>query len=419
MNPKEAPEIIQPSKLDLIFPKKIELENGLKLYWLDEVKDESVKLDIEWNAGSKYQSDKLVSSFTNKLLLAGTDKLSSKEISEQIDFYGGFIGHENDKDHAGFTIYGLNENISDIFKIVSNAIDNCAFPEDQLKKDLAISRDKYRIESEKVKSLCRREFNQNIFGKESVYGQFALLEDFDKLKRESIVEFYSKFYKKQKPVLFLVGNVSDEFIDELKNWSKQFTVNDEKNVEIELNQTKGRVDVKKEGAIQSAIRIGRLFVNKSHEDYFDFQVLNTILGGYFGSRLMANIREDKGYTYGIGSGVAVLESASYFFITTEVAAEVKDATISEIYNELDRLKEELVSEEELTKVKNYLLGEFLRNSDGPIAMMENFKNIYFNNLSESYYSDFINAIHDLTAKRLKELANTYLQKEDLLEVVAG
>jgi len=134
---------------------------------------------------------------------------------------------------------------------------------------------------------------------------------------------------------------------------------------------------------------------------------------------MANIREDKGYTYGIGSAMAVLQEAGYFFITTEVATEVKEATITEIYKELDKLKDALISEDELTKVKNYMLGEFLRHADGPIAMMEMFKNIYFNNLSIEYYSDFINAIHGVSAEDLKRLAKKYFVRENMLEIVVG
>jgi zinc protease len=120
----------------------------------------------------------------------------------------------------------------------------------------------------------------------------------------------------------------------------------------------GRSEILKDDAIQSAIRIGRIVVDKKHKDYFGLQILDTVLGGYFGSRLMTNIREDKGYTYGIGSACAVLEDAAYFFVTTEVAKEVKEDTIKEIYFELNRLTTDLIPADELERVKNYMLGEF-------------------------------------------------------------
>jgi predicted Zn-dependent peptidase len=158
---------------------------------------------------------------------------------------------------------------------------------------------------------------------------------------------------------------------------------------------------------------------KNHPDYFNFQLMNTYLGGYFGSRLMTNIREDKGYTYGINSHLTVQENAAAFIISTEVGTDVKEETIKEIFIELENLRTNLIPEDELQKVKNYMLGDFLRRADGPIALMENFKNIHFNQLKKTYYNDFIQAIHKATAPDLREVAQQYLQDSEMLIVTAG
>jgi len=419
MNRKTAPEFKQAESLALIFPEKIELENGVELFWMKDVKDESVKLDIEWFAGSKYQTKKLVANFPNKLLLSGNGKRSAKTISAEIDFYGGYVQDELDKDHGSVTLYGLKENFKKIFEIYSTAMMNCEFPKKEFEEERTIALSKFKIDAEKVKYLCQRKFNECIFGENHPYGKVANEDDFLNLKREDLKAFYTQFYLGTKPVLFLVGNVDDDVIEDLRTWSKKLT-----NKRVDFKKQKlvskvGRTEILKLDAIQTAIRIGRIAVDKDHKDYFGLQLLDTILGGYFGSRLMANIREDKGYTYGIGSGIAVLEDSSYFFISTEVGKEVKEATLKEIYFELDKLKTELIPEEELTRVKNYMLGEFLRHSDGPTAMMESFKNIWFNKLKETYYSDFIAAIHRISAKELRAIANNYFVHKNMVEIVVG
>ena len=419
MNRSIAPEFKKAQKIDLIFPKKIELENGINLFWLDETQDETVKLDICWDAGSKYQSKSLVASFTNALLLSGTPTLSAHDISDKIDFQGGYVSHDIDKDQASITLYGLNDKIGSIFNDFDNALQQAIFPEHEVHKLIDIRKNGFNISMEKVSTLCRQAFNRNIFGENTAYGKVAKIEDFDKVTQQDIIDFYTEFYLNTKPTLFLVGQVEDSFVNQLKTWSKQMGTTTPTYQNSDFIQTKGRVTVQKEGAIQSAIRVGRLMIQKNHKDYYKFQILNTILGGYFGSRLMANIREDKGYTYGIGSGLSVLDDSAYFFIATEVAKEVAENTITEIYNEINRLKNDYVSKDELEKVKNYMLGEFLRQSDGAIAMMENFKNIYFNNLSEDYYTDFIHAVNDVTPQQLKDLANKYWIKDEFLEVIAG
>jgi zinc protease len=419
MDRKIAPAFKQAQSLELIFPEKIELENGIRLYWMRDVKDESVKLDIEWFAGTKYQSKLLTAGFTNKLLLSGNDKRTAKDIAADIDFYGGYAQDEVDKDHASLTLYGLRENFARIFDIFQEAMTTCTFPDKEFEEERTIALSKFKIDSEKVKYICQRKFNEVMFGRQHPYGNVAGVDDFLALKREDLISFYQQFYLNSAPVLFLVGNVDEAIVDQLRAWSARLGKG---RVVFEVPAAKpvfGRTEVVKRDAIQTAIRIGRLAVDKNHPDYFGLQLLDTILGGYFGSRLMTNIREDKGYTYGIGSGVAVLENASYFFISTEVAKAVKEATITEIYNELERLKTDLVPEDELERVKNYMLGEFLRHSDGPAAMMESFKNIWFNHLKDSYYSDFIAAIHRLTAEDLRSIAQTYFVKDKMVEVIAG
>ncbi|MBI3133441.1 MAG: insulinase family protein [Bacteroidetes bacterium] len=419
MNRSIAPEFKQAENLDLVLPEEIVLENGISLFWLRDVKDDSVRLDIEWFAGSKYQHKKLVAGFTNKLLLSGNSKKSARTISEEIDFYGGFIQDECDKDHAAITLYGLRENFRSIFNVFSEAMLNCEFPDKEFEEERTIALSRFKIDSDKVKYVCQRTFNTCMFGENHPYGMVADEPDFIQLTREDLQQFYKTHYLGTIPVLFLVGNVDKTVIDDLRQWSASMSSQKPVFVKRDVKPVPGRTEIAKPEAIQSAIRLGRIAVDKKHPDYFGLQLLDTILGGYFGSRLMTNIREDKGYTYGIGSSVAVLEDSAYFFISTEVAKEVKENTVHEIYAEFDRLKNELIPADELERVKNYMLGEFLRNSDGPGAMMESFKNIWFNKLPVSYYSDFIHAIHRITADDLKNLAQKYFVKDQMVEVIVG
>jgi zinc protease len=420
MNRNLAPTYMQPSELPLTFPEEIVLQNGVRLFWFSDVKDDSVKLDIEWSAGTKYQDKKLVASFTNKLLMSGYDGKTASQIAEEIDFYGGYVQRELDKDHAGLTVYGLKENIGDIFGVLSDALLNCTFPQAEFEKEHAITFSQFKIDSEKVKNQCRREFSRNLFGTTSPYGDVAVTEDFERVERDDLHVFYKEAYLHTLPTIFLVGDVSPDFIRQLEHFSGNFNATAALKEFPRPEQNLGEFRLwQDKGSLQSAIRVGRLVMMKDHPDYFGFQVLNTIIGGYFGSRLMTNIREEKGYTYGIGSGVAVLADAAYFFISTEVGEGVKEETLKEIFIELDRLKTETVSIDELSRVKNYMLGNFLRQSDGPIQMMENFKNIYFNDLDKMYYADFIQAIHALQPHDIVRLANYYLKKEDMTIVVAG
>src|SRR5204862_8357297 len=168
--------------------------------------------------------------------------------------------------------------------------------------------------------------------------------------------------------------------------------------------------------VQGAIRIARPFPNRHHPDFLKVQVLNSLLGGFFGSRLMANIREDKGYMYGINSYIQNHIQQSAWMISTEAGRDVCEAAIGEVYHEMKNLREELVDEDELLLVRNYMMGSILGDLDGPFQIIARWKNIIINGLNEKYFYDSIHTIKTITAEVLKQLAEKYFQPDEFYEL---
>jgi predicted Zn-dependent peptidase len=181
----------------------------------------------------------------------------------------------------------------------------------------------------------------------------------------------------------------------------------------------GKIFIAKKDALQTAIRIGSTTINKKNTDYHGLKILDTILGGYFGSRLMKNIREDKGYTYGINSSVVSFNHAAYKVIGTEVGIKHTNDTIKEIFTEIKRLQNERVDNEELVLVKNYMLGEMIRMFDGPFATADSFRSVWEFGLDYLYYSDFAEKIKTIGQDEIIHLARTYYKADDLFEIIVG
>ena len=161
-------------------------------------------------------------------------------------------------------------------------------------------------------------------------------------------------------------------------------------------------------------------VNRTHKDYVPLQVLNTVLGGYFGSRLMTSVREDKGYTYGIGSGIISYENSGYFIITTRVGKDVVQPALEAIYHEINRLRTESIPQEELDMVKTYMLSTLVRNFDGALATSEMLRNTFDYNIDfYKYYQQFWSRVKKIQAKELQQLANDYFNENSMYEVVVG
>ena len=288
----------------------------------------------------------------------------------------GFVDINVSHEYAILSLYSLNSQLLELLRVVLSALENVTFPEGEVKELLKDRKQKLKVNLGKVNYLAQIELQKRLF-KGTLYGKTIELNDFDTINRALIQDFYDTYYRKGINKVSLIGNVNDEDTNAihalLGPWYKKKIIPKS----MTFNPEKGVFHVEKAGALQSGIRVAKIMFDKHHADYHGFNVMNTIFGDYFGSRLMKNIREDKGYTYGIGSALASYPETGVFLIATEVGAEVCNVALKEIYKEVELLRSEKVSDEELSLVKNYMLGSFLRNSDGPFSMSDRFKTIHF------------------------------------------
>jgi predicted Zn-dependent peptidase len=316
----------------------------------------------------------------------------------------------------------LGKHLPAILEVTEDLIKRSVFPEHELEVLIAKNKQKWLLENEKVRTLCQKKFTQVMFGDAHPYAINNKLEDFDLISRDALVEFYKSYYHSGNCQILVAGKVDEVVLNLLElyfggnDWQQIPGVNPQYAI---YSDPQKRHFVEKTNSIQSAIRVGKFWVPKTHPDYHGLSVLSTILGGYFGSRLMANIREEKGYTYGIGSFNLTLKQASYLVISAEVGNEYVEPTLTEITFEMRRLQTEPVSENELETVKSYLLGEFLRDFDGPFALAGSFKAINDFDLDYSFYDDALKVLRNITSSELMTLAQQYLNPEDFYTVVAG
>lgn len=421
---KQAPAFKTISKIDVIRTQHLKLNNGIDLFSLAAGSQEIVKIEFIFRAGMYQQPASLIASTTNTLIETGTKSYTANQISDGVDFYGSFLELQVEQDFASLTLYSLNKYLSESLKFVEEILKYPTFPADEFQIHINNKRQKHAINTQKVSVLARRKFSELLFGSKHPYGIDVVDADFDRINLQEVKAFFDKFYTHKNCTIIASGNLPAGISDTLNsffgndNWGNSTEPIRSVSVAPQTSlQTKHFVH--KDDAIQSAIRIGRVLFNKTHPDYFKFQVLNTILGGYFGSRLMANIREDKGFTYGIGSGVNNLVHSGVFYITTEVGSDVAQQAIDEIYKEVAILREKLVDANELETVRNYILGNFLRSVDGPFALADKFKSIWEFGLDYSFFDNYFDAVKQVTPNEIRDLANKYLQEKDLLECVVG
>ena len=422
LNRTLSPGLIQPEKINIPEPDKILLKNGIPVYLINQGTQEVCKIEFLFAAGSLFESNPLVAAATNELIDEGTTLKSSAQIAEIFDYYGAYLQTECTADWASVSLFTLNKFSGPTVDLLLEVLSEASFPEKELETFIVQGKQRLSVNMEKVDYLARKHFAKVLFG-DHAYGYFKKAKDYDQLNRALLVDFHQSFYTQNVKGIFISGRLSDEeqqkLLTKLEGSELHPKVTDFSKQASPRSYSKQNLHIEKPEAVQNAIRIGCPLVNRTHPDYPKLTILNTILGGYFGSRLMSNIREDKGYTYGIGSGIASMQQSGYFYIATEVGAQVCNDAVKEIYKEIERLQNEPVPEEELDLVRNYLAGSFQRSIDGPFAVADRFKSIVTYGLSSEYFNRYLHHIKTISAQELQELARLYLSLSDLSRVTAG
>jgi len=422
MNRKEAPAYQAIDHINLIKPEHTQLANGCNIYCFNSGDQELVR--IEWVFGNLRfnPANPLLNLAVNTMLNDGTKTLTAAQIADTIDFYGAFFQAEYGYDNSEVTLYSLNKHLHKTLPVIKDILTNSIFPEKELETFVRNQQQKLQVSLEKNDVVARRNFNKAIYG-DSIYGYAGIADDYKTLQRDDLLAHYQQMYQPSNCTIIIAGKIEQETIDLLKNtFGDSWTNTAEKPDTTQPELTAAAEHfyfTEKPDALQSAIRMGLPFINRSNPDFPSVQVLNTVLGGYFGSRLMANIREDKGYTYGIGSGMSSLKHAGALFIATEVGADVCKPAVSEIEKEINILKTELVPEEELTLVRNYMLGSLLGSLENVFSHADKFKSLYFSGLDYDYYDRYTETIRAITSDDLIKLADKYLNLDGFYKVIVG
>ncbi len=416
LNRKEQPGIVDATDFNLHL-KPLEyftLDNGISVYALRAPEQEVAYAEWVFYAGNAHEQNNMTAACVNYMLKNGTKNKTAFEINEHFEFYGAYLNRSCYNETASVKLHSLSKHLPELLPVVNELFTESIFPEQELAIYKQNQKQSLEVNLKKCDFVANRLIDEYLFGFSHPYGKYALIRDYDKLERDDLIQFYDKHYINGKCILFIAGNLPDNIEALLnKNFGALLCNNEPSVINYNSNPEKDKDHfiINDENGLQGAIRIARNFFNRHHPDFIKVQVLNNIFGGYFGSRLMSNIREDKGYTYGIHSYLQNHIHESAWMISTEAGRDVCEATMEEVFKEMKRLRDEPVGEEELHLVRNYMIGSILGDLDGPFQIISRWKTYIINNLTEDYFNKSIHTIKNITAEELQYLAIKYLQPE--------
>ena len=429
LNRTKPPQIKDAIEFDLHLKPydKFVLDNGVEVFAINAGAQDVLQIELVFFAGNTYETQHTVAAATNHLLKNGTSTKSAFQINEHFDYYGAYCTRACHNETATVSLHTLSKHLPVLLPVMKEIITDAIFSEEELATFKQISKQKLSVNLKKCDFVANRLIDAYLYGEQHPYGKYTRAEDYDALTTDALKKHFQQYYVEGNCVIFVAGKLPDDIelqlnknfgMLTLKNHKGLNTGNERPFTEVPepVAGSKKRI-VNDETGLQGAIRIARPFPNRHHPDFQKVMVLNTVFGGFFGSRLMTNIREEKGYTYGIHSYVQNHLGPTAWMISTEAGKDVCEAAIQEIYKEMKVLREELIDEEELLLVRNYLIGIILGDLDGPFHIIGRWKSILLNNLDEKYFYDSIQTIKNISAEELRELSVKYLQPEAFQELV--
>ncbi len=397
------------------------LDNGLPLHWVDAGVQDVVQIDWVFPAGLWFEQKEAVAHATAGLMKNGTSKHTSEQISEALEFYGAQLKTSAGNDFATVTLYALTKHLPALLPMVLEILTEATYPEHELEiyKRNVIQR--LLVNLRQCEFVANQRIDALLFGEHHPYGRFTRQDTVEALTRADLLTYYKGHYSLANVRMFMAGKVGIAEVKQLNDIFGQAPIIATPVAPVTFEHAPKSERVQRisnePNGVQGAIRIGRLFPNRHHPDYTPMVVLNTLFGGYFGSRLMSNIREDKGYTYGIHSSLGPEVNGGSMVIGTETGRDVTEAAVEEVYKEMELLCNEPADEEELLLVKNYLLGGILGDLDGPFSILQRWRTLILNGFTEEQFNRNIGIYKNITTAELQALAKKYFVKEEFYEIV--
>lgn len=415
----KAPEFVRPEYFSLQEVKSIILDGGIPFHYLNSGEQEIVRLEIIFKAGKWSEKKNGVSMLTGKLLTeGGTEKYSSFEISKIFEQNGAFFEISPGLDFINFSIYSLSKNLPRLLDVIEEIILRPVFSEKETETQKSIQIQNLKVNKEKNSFLASRTFRNLLFGSNHPYGKITETENLESISRDDLLNFFHSEIRNNFEVV-VSGKFSDEQMSQLKSFFGGIQQRALKDPKYAQDKQQHVLYQPKTGSLQSSVRIGKMVMDKHDGNYAYLLIFNEILGGYFGSRLMQNLREDKGFTYGVHSSIVPLLNASYFVVSTDVIKEHYKEAIKEIYYEISRLIETKVNDHELNTVKNYFKGTFLSSINSPFSLADKFKGIHFHGLGYDFYEKLFRVIDEMDANSIQEFAGNNFAQNNFTEVVVG
>ena len=403
-------------------PERFTLKNGLSVLIVENNKLPRASVSLTLDNPPIAEGEMAgVSAMTAALLGKGSKKIDKDSFNEEVDFMGASINFGSQSASAS----SLSRYFNRVLELMSEAALNPNFTQEEFDKERDIILDGIKSSEKSVTSAARRVENFLAYGKNHPYGEYVSKESVEKISLADVKAFYKRYFLPNNAYLIIVGDVDAQGLKEqvkklFGKWKKKDFPND--NIPEVNNVSSTQIDfVNMPNAVQTEVSVqNTVSLRKKDADYFPLLIANGILGGGGEARLFLNLREDKGYTYGSYSRMGNNKyTNSRFRASASVRNAVVDSAVVELLYEINRMKNEMVSDEELSRAKAKYVGSFVRAVERPSTVASYALEIETEDLPDDFYTTYLESVNSVTKEDIQRVAQKYFLVDQARVVVTG
>ena len=415
---KSAPSFSPLANFQLPTPEVTSLSNGYNLIHLNSVTQDVIKIELLFKAGKWFEPASGISHFTALLLDKGVPGKNAYQIASWFDLFGASLEIHAGLDFTSVSLFSLASNVHETLPLFFQLVTNPSFPDSELTQAKEIFAQNLKLNLEKNSFVASRNIRRNIFGETHPYGATLDESHLPFITTELLREYFNdRFVLHEVYVTGPLSKSTDTILRDLISQRKEITPHPSPS--FTTNSRAVFEKIEKPESIQTSLRLGKKTINRANPDYPGLLLLNHLLGGYFGSRLMKNLREERGLTYGIHSSISTLFNDSLFLIGTDVNSKDQLLAIDEIKKEIHALSLNPASDSEIDLARNHLLGGIQLDAANPFSITDKIKMLRMYNLNSDYYNSLFFKIMNIRSNDLQKLAAKYLSAETLHTVAVG
>ncbi len=420
-----------PSNGHAVRINKSTLDNGLTILHAERSSIPMVGLTLLIKASPlNEQSEKAgLANLTAKMLLEGTNKRKSQEISEDIEFLGASLNVSVNQDYTSITMSILKKDIEKGFEILSDVLLKPTFPEAEIKRKKNLIKGSLKQREEDPSFAASKAFKKAVFGDHS-YGRQVegTPESLDHIKREDIVTFYSEYYAPHNSIISVVGDIKTDDLNNLinkyiKGWPQKkiaSSTSPKRNTYALPDLSGAKIIIIDRDITQANIVMGHKGVSRDNPDYYDIVLMNYLFGGGgFASRLMKTLRDEMGLTYSIFSSFSANKEVGEFSIEIQTKNESAIAAVKEILKQMQKIRKEPISLQELSDAKSFLTGSFPRRLETSRKIADFLAVVEFYNLGDDFIKRYLEYINKVTIESVQKAAEKYLDPKNYILVIVG